>query len=61
MKTALQQIYAATESVARSDEPIETRRASYRRSVDEVTAGMDREELVKLVHDIGAMLERTFR
>lgn len=61
MRSPLQRIYAAIESVSRSEEPIEVRRASYRRTVEEVTADLDRDELVKLVHDVGAMLERTFR
>ena len=61
MRTPLQRIFAAIGSVARSDEPIEVRRASYRRTVEEVTADLDRDELVKLAHDLGAMLESRFK
>lgn len=61
MRTPLQRIYGAISRVAHSDEPIEDRRASYRRTVEEATADLDRDELVGLVHDLGAMLESRFK
>ena len=61
MKVSLQRIYRAVERAAYSDEPVEERRALYRRSVVAITEDLSRDELVELVHDVGALLESRFK
>lgn len=61
MSTPLHRIYAAIGRVARSDDPIGDRRDYYRQRVEEATEGLSRDELVKLVHDVGALLESSLK
>lgn len=57
----IQRMLYAIQRAAYADEPPEQRREEYRRSVTEITAGLERDQLEELVFLLGGMLESRYR